>query len=187
MRAKQSVEGRPYLPFLSMCASCFIWTAYGFILEDPTVALTNLVGFLLSCYYNWVYFNVSKHAEREQLSTHGGMVAAAAVGSVILIIVFSSNPNMHLGLLGSFSSIVMFGSPLMQIVTVLRTRSTRTMSFPLSAMSCLVTLSWTIYGHHLENNFIFYPNGLGFIFACAQLSLFVLYPSTAPVIVDLGV
>jgi len=44
------------------------------------------------------------------------MVAAAAVGSVILIIVFSSNPNMHLGLLGSFSSIVMFGSPLMQIV-----------------------------------------------------------------------
>lgn len=45
--------------------------------------------------------------------------------------------------------------------TVVRTRSTRTMSFPLSIMSCLVTLSWTAYGLHVADNFIFYPNAVG--------------------------
>lgn len=37
------------------------------------------------------------------------------------------------------------------------------MSFPLSLMSSLVTLSWTAYGLHVMDDFIFYPNAVGFV------------------------
>jgi hypothetical protein len=64
MRAKQSVEGRPYAPFLSMCANCFLWTTYGLLFRDPTIIMTNGVGLALSLYYIYAYFSAAKLAER---------------------------------------------------------------------------------------------------------------------------
>jgi solute carrier family 50 protein (sugar transporter) len=186
MRAKQSVEGRPYAPFLSMCANCLLWTTYGLLFRDPTIIMTNGVGLALSLYYIYAYFSAAKLAEREPLTQHAIWGGAGVLGAVIFILTFSSNPKLHMGILGGLAATIMFASPLMQIWTVMRTRSTRTMSFPLSSMSCLVTLSWSAYGLHVADNFVFYPNAVGFILACAQLSLFALYPSSSTIIVDLG-
>jgi hypothetical protein len=64
MKLKQSVEGRPYAPFLSMCGNCFLWSTYGLLFRDPTIILTNLVGLILSIYYVYTYFSVAKLSER---------------------------------------------------------------------------------------------------------------------------
>ncbi len=62
---------------------------------------------------------------------------------------------------------------------VIETKSTRTMNFALSVMSCVVTLAWALYGLVLGDDFIIWPNAAGFVLACVQLSLFALYPSSA--------
>ncbi len=60
---------------------------------------------------------------------------------------------------------------------VMETKSTKTMSFALSVMSCVVTLAWALYGLVLGDGFLIWPNAAGFVLACVQLSLFALYPS----------
>lgn len=64
MKVKQSVEGRPYAPFLSMCGNCFLWATYGLLFRDPTIIMTNTVGLVLSLYYVFTYFSVAKLSER---------------------------------------------------------------------------------------------------------------------------
>jgi hypothetical protein len=38
------------------------------------------------------------------------------LGAVIFILTFSSNPKLHMGILGGLAATIMFASPLMQIV-----------------------------------------------------------------------
>lgn len=68
MKAKNSVDGRPYAPFLSMCISCFLWASYGCLFMDPTIIMTNAVGLGLSLYYVYCYFSVAKLPERVTLT-----------------------------------------------------------------------------------------------------------------------
>ncbi|XP_013420838.1 sugar transporter SWEET1 isoform X3 [Lingula anatina] len=80
------------------------------------------------------------------------------------------------GLIGSGLSIATFASPLATLRTVLKNKSTDSMSFPLVAVNFLVALQWALYGYLLKDKNILIPNTLGCAIAGVQVLLFVVYP-----------
>jgi hypothetical protein len=53
---------------------------------------------------------------QEPLTQHALWGGAGVLGAVIFILTFSSNPKLHMGILGGLAATIMFASPLMQIV-----------------------------------------------------------------------
>jgi len=94
---------------------------------------------------------------------------------LLLLLFFAENPQPLLGGIGAVVTVLMFASPLSQMMVVVYSKSTETMSLPLSATSAAATLSWTLYGYLRGDAFVMVPNGLGLLLALLQLSLFVIY------------
>lgn len=62
---------------------------------------------------------------------------------------------------------------------VVRTKSTASLPVRMCLTGFVCAGTWTMYGMQLGNAFVIIPNGLGFLLACVQLSLFCIYPRTA--------
>jgi len=78
-----------------------------------------------------------------------------------------------LGFVGNFANIALFAGPLAAIQTVLRERSTQSMSLGFTCAVTLNCLLWSLYGFVLLNDpQIYASNFVGLLLAIAQLMLF---------------
>lgn len=92
----------------------------------------------------------------------------------------------HLGLLGTFLSIVMTASPLVTVKDIVRTKSAASMSFPFVSVCFVSCVLWTTFGLLIKDYFVVIPNAVGLTLGLFQLSLFVFYPSNKPTIEQNG-
>lgn len=125
----------------------------------------------------------------------------ALAGTLILLsILFAITGNAQLiGWMGCLLSIILSGSPLAVLRTVIAEKSTAAMPFATSCIVFFSNLSWLCYGSLIGNIFeivsfliiltnflsvtnltandplIYGPGVLGFLLSCAQMVLFVLY------------
>eukprot|EP01087_Luapelamoeba_hula_P020000 TRINITY_DN6724_c0_g1_i1.p1 TRINITY_DN6724_c0_g1~~TRINITY_DN6724_c0_g1_i1.p1 ORF type:complete len:232 (-),score=26.99 TRINITY_DN6724_c0_g1_i1:20-715(-) len=182
MKAQGGTGGQSWVPNVAMAANCALWTAYGVFQSDIPLIFVNAFGLAASVYYLSVFWSLlqSTPDRREELSKHVTL-AVVSVGGFLgaLSLLNLENTGFYLGIAGSIFSVLMFGSPLLQMVTVIALKSTSCMSFPLSLMSALCTMSWVAYGFMIADPFVWLPNGIGFVLAALQLSLFVKYPSNS--------
>merc|ERR1712233_292280 len=82
-----------------------------------------------------------------------------------------------LGLVGSITAVILLGSPLVTLRTVIKNKNSISMPFSTSLAMWINALSWTIFGLLLENDpFVYFPNFLGWIAGTVQLFLIWLYP-----------
>jgi hypothetical protein len=67
-------------------------------------------------------------------------------------------------------------SPLATIKTVIRDKSTESMPFVMTIAALANAVAWTAYGKLVaEDPFMWAPNALGLVAACAQLAFFAKY------------
>lgn len=94
--------------------------------------------------------------------------------------------NSHmLGLLGCFMAVILSGSPLATLKTVITSRSTASIPFSMSISTWLNALSWLLYGIIVANDPMIYgPNSLGLLLSSIQLSLFFAYGFGSPNVVE---
>jgi solute carrier family 50 protein (sugar transporter) len=83
-----------------------------------------------------------------------------------------------LGIFCNVVAVAFFASPLATMREVVQTKSTETMSLPLSVMAAITTFLWTSYGFLKKDVYIVMPNLLGFLLTCTQLALFAIYWSS---------
>ncbi|XP_026581358.1 sugar transporter SWEET1-like, partial [Pseudonaja textilis] len=67
----------------------------------------------------------------------------------------------QLGLFCSLFTITMYLSPLADLIKIVRSRSTRCLSFPLTVTTFLASASWTFYGLLLDDLYIAVSIGPG--------------------------
>jgi len=178
IRQKNSVGTISATPFISSLLNCILWVTYGLVVNNKVVGGVNAVGVVTSTYYIITYWSYTSPATRGTLQRNLGIALGAAV-VLYLYIFFVIEEDLRaktLGLMGSVVSLWMFASPLEQMSVVVRTRSTESMIFALSLMSLLCALSWTIFGHMIQDKYVFIPNLLATILSLIQLSLFLVYP-----------
>jgi solute carrier family 50 protein (sugar transporter) len=72
-------------------------------------------------------------------------------------------------------NVALYGSPLIVMKTVIRTRSVESMPLPFSAATFVVNVVWTLQGLLIGNITVLLPNVLGMVLSVAQLVLYAYY------------
>lgn len=160
-----------------MALNCISWCTYGFIISDFAMIVPNGIGFILSLYYIWL---CSFILDKDVVLKKATITLLVYIGSISAIYLASSSQKdlkFNLGILCASLSVVMFGSPLIQIQNVIKENNSESIILSLSVASALCAFFWSSYGFLISNNFVFIPNTIGLVLSIIQLALKFTYPS----------
>lgn len=163
-------------PFVCGVTSCILWATYANLINDTALIFVNIFGALLMFSYIVAYylFAPRKGPLLKQL------LIVSSVITITQVYVHSidelEKATSHLGIICCSVTLTFFAAPLANLAHVIRVQSSESLPFPLILMSLVVTAQWSLYGYILKDKFITYPNVLGFLLSCFQLSLFAVYP-----------
>ncbi|XP_057280091.1 sugar transporter SWEET1 isoform X1 [Pezoporus wallicus] len=176
MLATRSVENIQFLPFLTTDVNNLSWLGYGCLKQDWTLIAVNTIGAALQTLYILVYLYYSP-AKRAVLLQSLALLAVLATGyGYFTLVVGDTRTRLaRLGLFCSAFTISMYLSPLADLARVVRSRSTRCLSFPLAVTTCLASSSWTLYGLQLQDPYITVPNVPGIVTSVVRFWLFWRY------------
>jgi len=181
------------LPISFMAIVSTSWMVYGLYIKDMYVTLSNMPGAILSVAYAifllpvlgnsaWESGNVKSKRELRRMQTVllGG--AGASFGLWTWLRFFSSGmtkaaSSTVLGLWASAFTVVLFGSPLTTLQTVIRTRNSSSILFRLSLAQTTNAALWTAYGIVMQQAFVWAPNGVGLILGLIQLAVRIIIPA----------
>mmetsp|Transcript_12371 Transcript_12371/g.18131 ORF Transcript_12371/g.18131 Transcript_12371/m.18131 type:complete len:275 (+) Transcript_12371:180-1004(+) len=157
------------LPFTSLVVNCFVWTLYGILRKDLTVLVPNAYGIVMGLIGVVTYQNYS-----QQL--HTKLYTAAMIISATAYKLFLNKNPSRIGLIGCSLAVILSGSPLATVGTVLKDKSTAALPFLTSFATWLNAFCWLSYGILVAHDvMIFGPNGMGFALASIQMVMFVLF------------
>ncbi|XP_067169634.1 sugar transporter SWEET1 [Apteryx mantelli] len=177
MLATQSVENIQFLPFLTTDVNNLSWLGYGCLKQDGTLIAVNAVGAALQTLYILVYIYYSP-AKRSVLLRSLALLGVLAAGYCYfnLLVPDAGTRLARLGLFCSVFTVGMYLSPLADLAKIIRSRSTRCLSFPLTVTTFLASTSWTLYGVQLRDPYITVPNVPGIVTSLLRFWLFWRYP-----------
>eukprot|EP00744_Colponema_vietnamica_P007797 GILI01011170.1.p1 GENE.GILI01011170.1~~GILI01011170.1.p1 ORF type:complete len:209 (+),score=52.17 GILI01011170.1:35-628(+) len=158
----RSVDKLPATFFGLTMLNCVLWLSYGVIMYNLTVVSVNVLGFVSFATYLYIALSGS--------TSLSAFVFKYILTSIVLCIVCSLFLSSALvGLLALLFNVLMFVSPLQQLMKVVQTRDTSTLSPPLILMTIANCILWCIFGELIEDRFVFFPNLLGLFVGALQL------------------
>jgi len=173
----KSTLGTSPLPFFTCFVSCSLWICYGFGAHDTVLIIVNLVGLILQIFYLAFYYYMSNNKRDMQKKF---VILALTILSLLLFANFFKDNREKMvsiiGFMSSVASIVFMGSPLSNIVLVIRTKSTESMPLPLILASFVMSSLWVYYGILVDDYVVQIPNLIGSFITAVQLLLFMVYP-----------
>jgi solute carrier family 50 protein (sugar transporter) len=168
------------IPLALMAVASMCWLVYGLSIRNPFVALSNLPGCVAAIWYSTTVLPLLKG---RQLKTMQNTIVAlsAVVVSLWSYLSLSNTPiaqvQSMLGLFASGLFIVLSGSPLSTIKTVLSTRNAGSILSSLTIAQVTNTALWSAYGFAIGDKFVYGPNLAGLGFGLIQLVLKMAFPS----------
>ncbi|NWX68732.1 SWET1 protein, partial [Alca torda] len=153
------------------------WLGYGCLKQDWTLIAVNAIGAALQTLYILAYLYYSPAKRPVLLRTLLLLaVLATGYGYFTLLIADGRTRLARLGLFCSVFTISMYLSPLADLAKIVRSKSTRCLSFPLTVTTFLASTSWTLYGLQLHDPYIMVPNVPGIVTSVVRFWLFWRYP-----------
>lgn len=151
---------------------------YGLLLQEPVIYGVNGFGLIIACICLYYYY---KYTE-DRVATEKKILYAFVFTTLVLLYVrvfYADNiasVTDQLGLLSSLTSICMFGSPLLSVSKVIKTKSvTGHIIFPVAILSLIVCMLWAYVGMLLLDYYILIPNMIGTALALGQVALYIKY------------
>jgi solute carrier family 50 protein (sugar transporter) len=141
----RSVKQYSLLPFVSLFSNSVLWTYYGLLKSDNTVLVPNIFGVVGGGFCVIAYLSNTIIVQKVYLYS---MVAILLTSTFLFI----TGNAFTLGLLGCCLSILVMGSPLATLATVVRDKSTASMPFYTSLAGWLNAFSWSAYGIIVAND-----------------------------------
>ena len=143
--ADKSVGPLSAFPFVSLLTNCVIWSYYGMLKSDLTVLVPNAVGVLTGA---GCVMGYHKYATKKPLSMYAVAAAIIAFSSILA----SQGNYQLLGSLGCVLAVILTGSPLVTLRTVIKEKSTAALPLMTSASGWLNSCSWSLYGMLVAND-----------------------------------
>ncbi|KAI3902411.1 hypothetical protein MKW92_043833 [Papaver armeniacum] len=180
---KKSTGEFSCIPYVCALLNCIIYTWYGSPLvsrgwENLPLVTINGVGIALEISFISIYFWYASPKGRKLVT-----LIMAPLMSAMLVVIFCLTFELEdrlvrkaiVGSIGLVVSIAMYGSPLVAVGRVLRTKSVEYMPFNLSLFSFLTSLSWLVYGLLGNDILLASPNFLGVPLGILQLVVYFIY------------
>jgi solute carrier family 50 protein (sugar transporter) len=180
VKSKSIGELNP-LPLNLMAIVSIAWLAYGLCVRDPFVALSNILGCVVSIGYVVGVLPLLTGDDKLRFN-QGVLIGGAAVSLGLWTFLSLSNiPVFHMGnALGMYASVlfvVFCFSPLSSIGTVLKKKDSASILGPLTLTQVVNTSLWSAYGLAIGDSFVWGPNLVGLGLGLVQLALKLVFPS----------
>ncbi|BFG40603.1 hypothetical protein CerSpe_268770 [Prunus speciosa] len=177
---KRNTEQFSGIPYVMTLLNCLLSAWYGLPFVSPNnilVSTINGTGAVIEAIYVLIFIIFSP--KREKAKILGLFTFVLAIFSTVaLVSVFAlqgKGRKLFCGLAATVFSIIMYGSPLAIMSTVIKTKSVEFMPFFLSLFSFLCGTSWFIFGLLGHDPFVAVPNGFGSGLGALQLVLYFIY------------
>ena len=157
------------LPFVSLSTNCAVMTMYAYLRSNATIFVPNFSGLLVGIVCTLAYQTFTEKTSKEIYLVSGLII-------ILAIYFLLNNATYSLGMIGVCLSVILMGSPLATLRTVIEEKSTNSLPLATSIATFFNALSWSLYGTIEVNDPIVYiPNLIGLLLASIQLLLFVIY------------
>ncbi|CAN0919963.1 Bidirectional sugar transporter SWEET17 [Linum grandiflorum] len=176
---KGSTEEFESLPYICTLLNASLWTYYGSIKPGAyLVATVNGFGILVEIVYVALFLCYAPTKMKAKTGAMVGVLNVGFLGAAVVATWVALEGEARINAIGFLSSalnIVMYGSPLAAMKTVITTKSVEYMPFFLSFFLFLNGGIWTVYALLTKDLFLGVPNGAGFLLGAAQLVLYAMY------------
>lgn len=187
---KGSVEQYSPIPYVATLLNCMMWVLYGLPAVHPhsmLVITINGTGMAIQLTYVALFLLYSAGAARRKvvllLAAEVGFVGAVAA-LVLSLAHTHERRSMVVGILCVLFGTGMYAAPLSVMKMVIQTKSVEYMPLFLSLASLVNGICWTAYALIRFDLYITIPNGLGVLFAVAQLVLYAIYYKSTQEIIE---
>ena len=163
-------------PFVSLAVCGYFWALYGVMKDDLTIWVPNAAAIATGCFCMICYH---RYALQKPTALYVGGLLSVAIATIL-----AYRDDAHrIGMLGSVIAVMVSGSPLAVIRTVVLDKSTAALPFLTSFIAWLNNICWVCYGYFLAGDILIYgPNLVGLTLTTTQMGLFIVYGfSTAQV------
>ncbi|KAL6877600.1 hypothetical protein ACP4OV_012815 [Aristida adscensionis] len=187
---KGSVEQYSPVPYVATLLNCMMWVLYGLPVVHPhsmLVITINGTGMAIELAYVTLFLLYSVGAARRKvlLLLAGEVAFVAAVAALVLTLAHThERRSMIVGILCVLFGTGMYAAPLSVMKMVIQTKSVEYMPLFLSLASLVNGICWTAYALIRFDLYITIPNGLGVMFAVAQLILYAIYYKSTQEIIE---
>lgn len=165
-------------PFKMIIGNCLTWTLFGFFSNDVYIILSNLPGVNFALYYYTVAYGLTEcTATRRTMETQVHSLLASI--SILSFCAFYVDMTSVFGTVGNVVAVIMFGSPLTQIRSVVREKDSSSLDRRFMVAQMINCTLWIVYSLATRKYFITPPNALGLILGLIQLAVVCIYPSRA--------
>ncbi|CEF67412.1 Sugar transporter SWEET1 [Strongyloides ratti] len=164
IKRKGNTDGIGSAPFLVTFLSCAFWLQYGVLKDDHAVIMVNFIGCMMEGVYIW-YYNIKTRNRRR---FHKILFIECS------IIIYKIE---NLGTICVIFNILTNSAPLVDLHTVIKTKSTESMPLPIILAALAGSVQWYLYGFLSNDIYLQIPNGLSVFLCSLQLALFWIYPS----------
>jgi solute carrier family 50 protein (sugar transporter) len=170
-------------PLALMSVASLCWLVYGLSIRNPFVTLSNLPGYIASIWYVVSVLPLLVEEQSQLLESMQYIIVCLSAITVSLWTYLSlSNKSLVnvqsiLGIYASGLFVILSGSPLSTINTVLSTRNAGSILLSLTLAQVTNTALWSVYGLAIKDKFVYGPNMVGLGFGLIQLLLKLAFPS----------
>ncbi|CAK7335774.1 unnamed protein product [Dovyalis caffra] len=177
----KSVEQFSAAPYLATLINCAVWVLYGLPFVHPKSTLVwtiNGTGTAIEIAYLLIFLMYSDKKRRLKvlLIVLVEVIFIAALTILVLTLVHTTKKRTAvIGIVAIVFNIMMYASPLSVMKLVITTKSVEYMPFYISLASFANGVAWSAYALIKFDPFILFPNGMGTLFAVAQLLLYAVY------------
>ncbi|XP_070542500.1 sugar transporter SWEET1-like [Ptychodera flava] len=175
---KRSTQDVPFLPYLATNINNVLWCYYGSLVRDSTILTVNTIGSCIQTTCIIVYIYYTNEKTKIIRLTFYAFVCVMAV--LLYFNYYDLTPDRlinQLGLAASGVTVAMYSAPLAQLREVIRNKSVKSLSFPLSIATFIASSLWTLYGFLLDDMYVSLPNVPGIATSLVRFYLFWLYSS----------
>ncbi|XP_020410006.1 bidirectional sugar transporter SWEET17 isoform X3 [Prunus persica] len=181
----RSTEDFESLPYVCTFLNSFLWTYYGIIRPAGglLVATVNGFGVVVEIIYLILFLVYAPAKMRAKTAILIGTLDVGFLVAAILATWLALQGETRIDALGFICAglnIIMYGSPLVAMKTVITTKSVEYMPFFLSFFFFLNGGVWTLYAWLIRDVFLGVPNGIGFLLGTTQLVLYAIYRNAKP-------
>jgi solute carrier family 50 protein (sugar transporter) len=165
-------------PFVATLVNCLLWFSYGVAIQNVTLILSNLVGFVVAAVACMLFMH--KAAADDRVPQAKKVAAGLFVGLVLLGVGLAMPTYQRvievLGGVAMGGSILMYGAPLSVLYAVIvKGEDASSLTFIPTLMSFSNATIWLFYGLLLRDVHVWSPNVVGIIVGFVQLLTVVFF------------
>ncbi|KAK9084258.1 hypothetical protein Scep_030729 [Stephania cephalantha] len=181
---RKSTEDFDSLPYICTFLNSSLWTYYGIIKPGAIlVATVNSFGVLVETIFIVMFLIYAPAKMKARTGILVSIIDVGILAAALLVTQLFMKDDVRIdivGFLGAGLNIIMYGSPLGIMKTVVTTKSVEFMPFFLSLFMFLNGGVWTFYAYLVKDIILGIPNGTGFLLGTAQLLLYAIYRDKKP-------